>query len=299
VSSRIPPIAALAALAGLFASSCRLEPSDPAAQAASILSKRPAAFQDQLVALDALAAREALAMEGPGSPEFRPALAESLHAYASRLRPSMAAASDEGKIVLLNAFLLDSLGIAPVADSAPLAASVPSLVLNRRSGSCVGLVLIYLALGRSLDLPLFPVFLPGHLFLRHRPDGAAARNIETLRGGIARSDTFYRETFALAKRPWYALGDADPRKALAALVFNMGNAHRDRGEPATALEEYRLVEEALPGFPEALGNQGACLMLTGEPGPAKEKFMAALAGDSLAEPAWRNLEAIRRTETGP
>jgi|GEM_PF-1301051 len=283
---------ALAAIACLSAGSCRLEPSDPAAQAASILHKRPAAFLDQLTALDALAGREALAMEGAAA--FRPALAESLHAYAGRLRPAMAAASPEGKIALLNAFVFDSLGISPLADSAPLAASVPSLILSRRTGSCVGLVLIYLALGNSLDIPLFPVFLPGHLFLRHRPEGAPPRNIETLRGGIARSDSFYAETFALGKRPWYSLGDEEPRKALAALVFNMGNAHREAGETATALEEYRLTEEALPGFPEALGNQGVCHMLADESGLAEEKFTAALAGDSLAEPALRNLEAIRR-----
>jgi regulator of sirC expression with transglutaminase-like and TPR domain len=156
-----------------------------------------------------------------------------------------------------------------------------------------------LALGRSLDLPLVPVFLPGHIFVRLENPATGPRSIETLRGGIARSDSFYRETFSLAKRPWYRLESTKPEQALAALVFNLGNAHLAAGNRTAAEEEFRLVEEALPGFPEALGSRGACAMLDGESGLAREKFRAALAGDSLSEPAQRNLAALDRAAGGP
>src|SRR4051812_42902443 len=74
------PSASLA-LAGIAfsLSACRLEKPDPASQAAAILHKHPSDFQDQLVALDALAAREAAELEtgasvpGPGDPRARPA----------------------------------------------------------------------------------------------------------------------------------------------------------------------------------------------------------------------------------
>ena len=293
--------------AALVFAACSLEPPDPASQAAAILHKHPSDFLNQLVSLDALAAREALALE-PGE-SIRSGLAESLYAYTLRLRPALAAvafadsaAADSARIAVLNAFVFDSLGIAPILDSAPLSASVPSLVLSRRKGSCVGLVLLYLALGHSLDLPLVPVFLPGHIAVRYSPGsgryslggGAVpgvrpARNIETLRRGIPRSDSFYRETFSLSKRPWYSLSDARPNQALAALVFNLGNAHRAAGRLDAAREEYRLVEEALPGFPEALRNLGVCLLAGGEKALAREKFLAALMGDSLTEQAYRNL----------
>lgn len=295
-----------AALAAAFLLACRLERPDPASQAAAILHKHPSDFLDQLVSLDALAAREVKALEpgvlsGPGG-AGRAILAESLYAYTLRLRPALASAArsgasigidpDSARIAILNAFLFDSLGIVPVLDNSTLAESVPSLVLARRRGACVGLVLLYLALGRSLDLPLVPVFLPGHIFVRYRPAAGPTRTIETLRRGIPRSDSFYRETFALDRRPWYHLEDARPEQALAALVFNLGNAHRISGNLPAAREEYRLAEEALPGFPEALGSLGVCLMLAGEKSLAREKFTAALAGDSLSPAALRNLEIL-------
>jgi hypothetical protein len=298
----VPAIAIFAALAAAFLPACRLEPPDPASQAAAILHKHPSDFLDQLASLDALAAREAKALE-PGSapPSSRPSLlAESLYSYAKRLRPALSAlAADSGKpgydsarIALLNAFVFDSLGIVPVLDSATLGESVPSLMLESRKGACVGLVLLYLALGRSLDLPLVPVFLPGHIFVRLENPTGGSRSIETLRGGIARSDSFYREAFSLAKRPWYRMESATPGQALAALVFNLGNVHLSAGNRTAAKEEFRLVEEALPGFPEALGSQGARAMMDGEADLAREKFRAALAGDSLSSPALRNLAAL-------
>ncbi|MDQ3001926.1 MAG: transglutaminase-like domain-containing protein [Fibrobacterota bacterium] len=303
--------------AALVFAACSLEPPDPASQAAAILHKHPSDFLDRLVSLDALAAREVLGLE-PGE-SIRSGLAESLYAYTLRLRPALAAvafadsvAADSARIAVINAFVFDSLRIVPILDSAPLSASVPSLVLAHRKGSCVGLVLLYLALGRSLDLPLVPVFLPGHIAVRYRggtgrdrggTGGSAdsvdrpARNIETLRRGIPRTDSFYRETFSLRKRPWYSLFDAKPDQALAALVFNLGNAHRAAGRLDAAREEYRLVEEALPGFPEALGNLGVCFLVSGEKALAREKFLAALAGDSLSEQAHRNLVVLEGRES--
>jgi regulator of sirC expression with transglutaminase-like and TPR domain len=274
-----PVLAALIAIAA-----CSLEKPDPASQAAAILSKRPSTFRDRLVALDDLASRE-LGIAG------RTTLAESLYHYSARLRPRLAAAaSDSSRVEILNAFFFDSLRIEPQLEDSTLAGSLPSRVLAERRGACVGLVLLYLALGDILELPLAPVFLPGHVMVRWR-GGGQVRNIEILRRGIARSDSFYRETFALDRRPWYALSDARPDQALAALVFNLANHHRSRGFLDAALEEYRLVEERLPGFPEALGNQGAAYLLAGDRPRAREKLNAALAGDSLAEPARRNLEA--------
>lgn len=288
--------AALAAGLCLLLGAC-LERPDPASQAAAILNKRPSAFLDRLVALDALAAAEAAAAEAAeaasaGASRPAPALAESLHAYAARLRPALEAAPDDSaRISLLNAFLFDTLGIVPLPDDSALASSIPSRVLAGRRGNCVGLVLLYLALGQGLDLPLVPVFLPGHVMVRYRSAGLV-RNLETLRRGLARTDSFYRAAFSLEKRPWYTLDDARPGQALGALVFNLGNFHRARGDRASARWEYRLAEESLPGFPEALGNLGADRLSAGEPEKARELLLASLAGDSLAEPAWRNLRII-------
>ena len=289
---RTPAAARLAAAFALSVSACRLEKPDPASQAAAILRKHPSEFRDQLASLDALAMREVAELEPAAMPAGRPILAESVYAYATRLKPRMAAATaDSSRIAVLNAFFFDSLGIVALDSDTTLAASVPSLALAHRRGSCVALVLLYLAVGRALDLPLSPVFLPGHVAARLRRGAEPAINIETLRRGIARSDSFYRETFSLGKRPWYSLADGKPDQALAALLFNMANARRARGETGTAAEEYRLVAEALPGFPEALGNLGVCALAQGDRESAARSFREALAGDSLSA-ARANLEAL-------
>jgi regulator of sirC expression with transglutaminase-like and TPR domain len=216
-------------------------------------------------------------------------LAESLHHQALRLEPVLTSASgDSERIVILTAFISDSLGLAPLTDDTTLASSLPSRVLADRKGGCLGLVLLYLALAERLDLPLVPIFLPGHIALRWRGD-SLDRNIETLRGGIARSDSFYRENFFLARRPWYSLADGNPDQALAALVFNLANLHQAQDKVAAAKEEYKLVLDRLPGFPEALGNLGAVLLKLGEMEPARQYLIAALAGDSLGGPARENL----------
>ena len=87
--------------------------------------------------------------------------------------------------------------------------------------------------------------------------------------------------------------------ALAALVFNLANHHRRQGDWATALEEYRLVETWLPGFPETLGNQGAIHLQSGDRGRAREQLEAALAGDSVSAPVRHNLEVLFRSEGSP
>jgi tetratricopeptide (TPR) repeat protein len=276
----------LAGLACLILAAC-IEKPDPASQALAILHKRPSSFLDRVVSLDALASRE-LGLEPA------PILAESLHAYATRLRPLLSVASTEAaRAEVLRAFVFDSLAIVPLLEDPGLAASLPSRVLIDRRGSCVGLVLLHLALAEQLDLPLAPLFLPGHLALRWGT-GPEAFNVETLRRGLVRSDSFYRETFALGKRPWYVLAPAPPDRALGALVFNLANHHRARGEAAWALEEYRLAATLVPGWPEAQGNLGGSHLDVGAHDSARIYLAASLAGDSLAGPAWRNLEILHR-----
>jgi Tfp pilus assembly protein PilF len=75
------------------------------------------------------------------------------------------------------------------------------------------------------------------------------------------------------------------------MLFNMANARRARAEWALASGEYRLVAEALPGFPEAIGNRGLCSLRMGDRDAAERDFREAYGADSLS-PARSNLEAM-------
>ncbi len=270
----------------LFFFTCKMERPDPASEALAILHKHPSDFLNELAALDALASREA---HLPGK-----TFVDSIYRYASRLKPTMVeAGSDSMKLALLKAWVFDSLRIEPIEDSNQLAMSLPSQILATRKGSCLGLSLLFLALGQTLDLPLVPVFLPEHVFIRFRSPTFSA-NVETLRKGIARSDSFYRETFSLSRRPWYQLADGTQKQALAALVFNMGNLHSSQSKWDLALGEYRLVEEVIPGFPETLGSQGAVFLATGDSQQAEKKLFMAFKGDSLSKPLIQNLRKFSK-----
>lgn len=267
---------------------CQLEKlkPDPVSAANAILHKHPADFLNQLMALDALASKEAGLATYPWM--------EILYKASGGLKSKLAATeSDSVKVILLNSWVFDSLGLVAVEDSNYLSHSLPSEVIRKKNGSCLGLTLIYLALGQTLELPLSPVLMPGHIFIRYHSNSYTC-NIETLRRGLARTDSFYLSNFKLNQRPWYQLKSGTPEQALYALLFNLANHHGSHGDWKHALGEYQLILDALPGHPEALGNQGAGLMAMGENKAAEASFLKSLQGDSLSSAAKENLALINK-----
>ncbi len=276
----------------LFA--CRLSPPDAASEAAAILHTHPAEFVDRLQAMDALVLRQ---FPQTGDPSVL--LLDSLARYREHLRAAGFDRLDaEQKPAALLAFLFDTLGVIP--DTAPtgLGEDLPGQVLKTRRGDCVGLTLLTLALAKTMGVEARPVFLPSHVFVRLRSGAQAWRNAELLRRGLARSDSFYRTVFRLAQRPWYRLTSADPVQALAALLFNLANAHRAAGRTSLARREYARVLEVIPGFPDAAGAEGALWLRAGDADSALACLRLSLAGDSLSSPAWdtyaRALERARQ-----
>lgn len=67
---------------------------------------------------------------------------------------------------------------------------LPSRVLERKQGYCVGIAAVYLTFAERLDLPIFAVATPSHVFLRF-DDGTTPINIETLQRGASISDEQY------------------------------------------------------------------------------------------------------------
>ena len=64
---------------------------------------------------------------------------------------------------------------------------LPSRVLERKQGYCVGIAAIYLILAERLKLPIYAVATPSHVFLRY-DDGTTRINVETLQGGTGRAE---------------------------------------------------------------------------------------------------------------
>ncbi len=105
-------------------------------------------------------------------------------------RAALAKANDtETRIVALNSSLLASREVAYLSNQywrdSTLAAS-----LLRRQGNCLATSTLYVLVADALSLPIKPVMVPGHVFVRW-DDGTVRRNIETTAGGEHLSDDDY------------------------------------------------------------------------------------------------------------
>ena len=96
----------------------------------------------------------------------------------------------DAQVEALNHFVFVNLGLRASQDLKNPDNLLPSRVLDRRQGYCVGIAAIYLALAERLELPIFAVATPSHVLLRY-DDGTTRINIETLQGGTGVTDEQY------------------------------------------------------------------------------------------------------------
>ena len=99
-------------------------------------------------------------------------------ALVEETRTALAKATDvESRIGALNATLLTSRKIAYLSNQY-WRDSTLSACLLRRQGNCLATATLYVLVGDALGLPIKPVMIPGHAFVRW-DDGTTRRNIET------------------------------------------------------------------------------------------------------------------------
>ena len=246
------------ACVALLLSACCLEQPDPASQAAAILHKHPSGFLDRLVALDALASGELARRAGSGAeagglPGGKP---------LRLCRPPRAPPWRRPRRIPRRASPASTPSSSTPWGSSPCPTTPPCRLPARAwswrdgAGAASGWSSCTWPWGRPWICPCAGI--PARAMSWCGGAGEThVRNIETLRRGIARSDSFYRETFALGKRPWYSLADARPDQALAALVFNLANLHRSRGSGAarrnTGWPRSAAGVSGSPGEPGAIG----------------------------------------------
>jgi regulator of sirC expression with transglutaminase-like and TPR domain len=116
------------------------------------------------------------------------ALHSTVRLWAAELRPGIATGAKPTEIVAaLNHFLVEQLAIRSSQDLHDPCNLLPSAVVARRQGYCVGVAALYLALAQELELPMFAVATPSHVFLRY-DDGMTTINIDTTQIGVSKSD---------------------------------------------------------------------------------------------------------------
>jgi len=192
---------------------------------------------------------------------------EELEATVARLADEIRAgpASDPSGPALLgalNRIIFGRLGIRASADLKDPCNLLPSRVLERKQGYCVGIAALYLSLAEKLNLPIHAVATPSHVFLRY-DDGATRINIETLQGGADVPDEQYvREQKIPGKsiRRGTFMRNLTMEKFMAQVHNNLGVIYSERKDYSEAAAEYERALDLDPDFPAALYNYGNDLL---------------------------------------
>jgi regulator of sirC expression with transglutaminase-like and TPR domain len=237
-------------------------------------------------------------------------------------------------IGLLNALFFHRTGIVASQDLDDLRNLIPSSVLERRTGYCVGVAALYLLVAERLDLPLHAVATPSHVFVRWESDSARV-NIETLQGGAEIPDEQYmrdQKIGAVSVRHGVFLRSLTPRQFLAQFHSNIGVVYSKQKDFARAALEYRTAFDLDARLPAAyynygndrllqgdfraavrlftrglrhdptdvwaLNNRGVASLRQGHRDRARKDFQAALAIDEAFGPARQNLDDLTRAAGG-
>jgi regulator of sirC expression with transglutaminase-like and TPR domain len=178
----------------------------------------------------------------------------------------------------LSRFIFQQLAIKPSQDLHDACNLLPSAVLERKQGYCVGLAALYLALAQELSVPIFAVSTPSHVFLRY-DDGATQINIETTALGASRTDEAYVREGKIPERSirkgvfMRKLSDDD---FLAQMHSNIGVVYSERKDYVAAAREYQAALDLDRYLPAAWYNWGNDLLASGDYPRAVRVFTRSL-----------------------
>jgi regulator of sirC expression with transglutaminase-like and TPR domain len=178
----------------------------------------------------------------------------------------------------LNHRVFGELGIKSSLDLKDPCNLLPSGVLTRKQGYCVGIAALYLILAERLALPIHAVATPSHVFLRF-DDGTTRINIETLQGGASISDEQYVREHKISERSIRGnvfMRNLTADEFLAQVHNNLGIVHSERKEFEAAAIEYDRALDLDPWLPAAWYNYGKDLLRLGESRKAARYFSRAL-----------------------
>jgi regulator of sirC expression with transglutaminase-like and TPR domain len=189
-------------------------------------------------------------------------LSEEVKGLVLPVPPAGTAGRGSAAVAALNRLVFQDLGIRPSNDLKDPCNLLPSAVLEHKQGYCVGLAALYLVLAERLELPIYAVATPSHVFLRY-DDGTTRINIETLRGGGSVPDEQYTREEKIPEesiRRGVFMQALSANQFLAQVYNNLGVVYSERGEYEQAAGEYRYALRLDPHLPAAYYNQGNDLL---------------------------------------
>lgn len=212
-------------------------------------------------------------------PRPTPPLRDAVRRWAAEVRGVSTPGSNPHDIVAaLNRVVFENLALKPSQDLHDPCNLLPSAVLQRKQGYCVGVAAVYLALAQELDLPIFAVSTPSHVFLRY-DDGTTRINIETTQMGVAKPDEAYVREGKIPERSIRKrifLRNLSTDDFLAQVYNNLGVVYSERKDYAAAEREYQAALDLDRYLPAAWYNLGNDLLAMGNYRGAVKSFTRSL-----------------------
>jgi len=192
---------------------------------------------------------------------------------ARRLRARLAPdALAEDRVIALNEFLYDDLGFSGNADDYyDPRNSYLNEVLDRRKGIPITLSVLYMEIGRRIELPFEGVSFPGHFMVR-LPMRGGTLVLDPFAGGIPQSESELRERLkrviprvAGANTGGVPVADlpldqflepASNRQILARLLRNLKGVYREKDRPERLLQVLNRMIIVAPDAPAELRDRG-------------------------------------------
>jgi regulator of sirC expression with transglutaminase-like and TPR domain len=203
----------------------------------------------------------------------------TIHRWTTETRTRVSqSASPSASVETLNRFFFEQLAISSSQDLHDPCNLLPTTVLERKQGYCVGLAALYLALAQELDLPIFAVATPSHVFLRY-DDGTTRINIETTALGTSRTDESYVREGKIPEaslRKGVFLHNLSTDEFLAQVHNNLGVIYSERKDYVAAGREYEKALDLNRYLPAASYNWGNDLLTSGDYPRAATAFTRSL-----------------------
>lgn len=226
-----------------------------------------------------------------------------LKELAEEIRPRVsAAASAQEKIAVLNHFLFEEKGFREsYALEDPRIRFLP-WVLERRTGQCLGLTTLYVALGERLGLPLSTAELPGHIFPRFM-DGTTQYNLETLRRGELFTNEQAKRAYGLSEetvlRGIYLRNLGKKEFVSAILAYRSTVLSQERSRPQLALAGFNEAVRLHPQSSMTYNNRGNHFFRARHFERAKADFEKAIESDPYFYEAYCNLASCYYRQSDP
>ncbi len=179
-------------------------------------------------------------------------------------------------IPVINTYLFDELNFKSTSEASDPNDLFLHTVLDKKSGYCLSLSILYLSLAERLGLPLYGVVVPGHFFVRY-DDSRVRFNIETTSKGGSASDEHYINKFKvpIGSNSIY-MKNLDKIQTLGCFLNNLGNSYDDIGNMDSALLALERAVEINPTLSESLVNLGNIYLTKGQVTDAINQYQAAL-----------------------